>query len=95
MIRPLYDRVVVRRVKETEKTTSGLYIPEQAKEKPAEGEIIAVGTGRSLSNTAELAPLDVKVGERVMFGKYAGTEIEYDGEKLVMLREEEILAVIE
>ena len=94
MIRPLYDRVVVRRIKEGEKIGL-LYVPEQAKEKPAEGEVLAVGTGRSLSNTAALAPLDVKVGERVMFGKYAGTEIEYDGEKLVMLREEEILAVIE
>jgi chaperonin GroES len=94
MIRPLYDRVVVRRVKEDEKKGL-LYIPEQAKEKPAEGVVLAVGTGRSLSNTSELAPLDVKIGERVMFGKYAGTEIEYDGEKLVMLREEEILAVVE
>jgi chaperonin GroES len=91
MIRPLYDRVVVRRVAEEEKIGL-LYIPEQAKEKPARGVVVAVGNGRRLES-GELIPLEVAVNNVVMFGKYSGTEIEYDGEKLLILREDEIFGV--
>jgi chaperonin GroES len=91
MIRPLYDRVVVRRVAEEEKIGL-LYIPEQAKEKPARGVVVAVGNGRRLES-GELIPLEVVVNNVVMFGKYSGTEIEYDGEKLLILREDEIFGV--
>lgn len=93
MIRPLYDRVVVRRVVEEEKSRGGLYIPEQAKEKPAQGEVLAVGQGRR-PDSGGLIPLETKVGDRVLFGKYSGTEIELENEKLLILREDEILAVI-
>jgi chaperonin GroES len=93
MIRPLYDRVVVRRVAEEERSAGGLYIPEQAKEKPAQGEVLAVGQGRRPDNGG-LIPLETKVGDRVLFGKYSGTEIEFEGEKLLILREDELLAVI-
>jgi len=93
MLRPLYDRVVVRRVTEEEKTPGGLFIPEQAKEKPAQGEVLAIGNGRRLES-GELIPLDTKVGDRVLFGKYSGTEIELNGEKLLILREDEILGVV-
>lgn len=92
MIRPLYDRVLVRRVIEEEKSRGGLYIPEQAKEKPAQGEVLAVGQGRR-PDSGGLIPLETKVGDRVLFGKYSGTEIEVDGEKLLILREDEILGV--
>lgn len=90
MIKPLYDRVVVRRVVEEEKHGL-LYIPEQAKEKPAQGEVLAVGQGRKADN-GNVIPLETKVGDRVLFGKYSGTEIKYNGETLLILREEEILA---
>ena len=93
MIRPLYDRVVVRRVVEEERSKGGLFIPEQAKEKPAQGEVLAVGQGRRPDNGG-LIPLETKVGDRVLFGKYSGTEVELDGEKLLILREDEILGVI-
>lgn len=93
MIRPLYDRVVVRRVVEEEKSRGGLYIPEQAKEKPAQGEVLAVGQGRR-PDSGGLIPLETRTGDRVLFGKYSGTEIEIDGEKLLILREDEILAVV-
>jgi len=93
MLRPLYDRVVVRRVNEEEKSRGGLYIPEQAKEKPAQGEVLAVGQGRR-PDSGGLIPLETQLGDRVLFGKYSGTEIEVDGEKLLILREDEILAVI-
>jgi len=93
MLRPLYDRVVVRRVTEEEKTPGGLFIPEQAKEKPAQGEVLAIGNGRRLES-GELITLDTKVGDRVLFGKYSGTEIELNGEKLLILREDEILGVV-
>jgi chaperonin GroES len=93
MIRPLYDRVVVRRVAEEARTASGLYIPEQAKEKPAQGEVLAIGKGRRLES-GELIPLETAVGDKVLFGKYSGTEIEFDGEKLLILREDEILGVV-
>jgi chaperonin GroES len=93
MIRPLYDRVVVRRVLEEERSKGGLFIPEQAKEKPAQGEVLAVGKGRRLES-GELIALETAVGDKVLFGKYSGTEIELDGEKLLILREDEILGVV-
>jgi chaperonin GroES len=93
MLRPLYDRVVVRRVVEEERSKGGLFIPEQAKEKPAQGEVLAVGKGRRLES-GELIALETAVGDKVLFGKYSGTEIELDGEKLLILREDEILGVI-
>lgn len=92
MIRPLYDRVVVRRVAEEEKVGL-LFIPEQAKEKPSRGVVVAVGNGRRLES-GELIPLEVAPNNVVLFGKYSGTEIEFDGEKLLILREDEILGVV-
>jgi chaperonin GroES len=92
-IRPLHDRVVVKRIEEAETMRNGLFIPEVAKEKPQEGQIIATGTGR-LENGV-LVPLDIKDGDYILFGKYSGTEIEINGEKLLILREEEIQAVLE
>ena len=88
--RPLGDRVLVRRVEEEEKTKGGIIIPDTAKEKPQEGEVIAVGAGKR--EKGERVPLDVNVGDRVLFGKYSGSEIKIDGEELLILREEEILA---
>jgi chaperonin GroES len=93
MLRPLYDRILIRRVLEEEKSRGGLYIPEQAKEKPAQGEVLAVGKGRRLES-GELIALETAVGDKVLFGKYSGTEIELDGEKLLILREDEILGVV-
>ena len=92
MLRPLYDRVLVRRVVEEEKSRGGLYIPEQAKEKPAQGEVLAVGQGRR-PDSGGLIELETKVGDRVLFGKYSGTEIEIGDEKLLILREDEILGI--
>ena len=93
-IRPLHDRVIVKRVKEEEKTKGGIIIPDSAKEKPLEGKVIAAGNGKILED-GKVRPLDVKVGDRVLFGKYAGTEIKIEGEEHLMLREEDILGVIE
>lgn len=94
-IRPLHDRVVVRRKEEEEKTAGGIVLPGSAKEKPNQGEVIAVGNGRVLEN-GEVRPLDVKVGDMVVFGKYAGSDtIEVEGEELVILSENDIKAVIE
>lgn len=93
-IRPLYDRVVVRRVEEEKTTASGLIIPDSATEKPSEGEIIAVGKGKTSDNGSIIA-LDVKIGDKVLFGQYAGTEIKVDGETLLMMREGDIVAVVE
>ena len=93
-IRPLRDRVIVRRIEEEEQMRGGLYIPDTAKEKPQEGEVIAVGKGRILDNGSQVA-LDVKVGDRVLFGKYSGTEIKLDGEEYLILREDDVLGVIE
>ena len=87
---PLHDRVVVKRIEEKESIKGGIIIPDSAKEKQQEGEVIAVGTGKR--EKGELVPLDVKVGDRVLFGKYSGTEIKIDDEDLLILREEEILA---
>lgn len=93
-LRPLYDKVIVRRIKEEEKTVSGLVIiPDSNREKPSEGEVLAVGIGRIMSTGGVWFGLEVKVGDHVVFGKYAGTDIIEDGEKLLILREEEILVV--
>jgi chaperonin GroES len=94
-IRPLHDRVIVRRIDANEvKTSGGLYIPDTAKEKPQEGEVVAVGKGKLLENGTRVE-LDVKAGDRVLFGKYSGTEVKIDGEELLIMREDEILGVIE
>ena len=93
-IRPLQDRVIVRRVKEEEKTKGGLYIPDTAKEKPIEGEVVAVGNGKVLED-GTVKKLDVKVGDRVLFGKYSGTEVKIEGEERLIVREDDILAVLE
>ena len=93
-IRPLHDRVIVKRIEEEERTKGGLIIPDTAKEKPQEGKIIAVGKGK-LNEDGKLTPLDVKVNDRVLFGKYSGTEINIDGEEHLIMREEDILGIIE
>ena len=93
-IRPLHDRVIVKRLKEEEKTKGGIIIPDSAKEKPIEGEVIAVGNGK-VQDDGSLRKLDVKVGDRILFGKYSGTEVKVDGEERLILREEDILGVIE
>jgi chaperonin GroES len=91
-MRPLQDRVIVRRAKEEEKTKGGLYIPDTAKEKPIEATVIAVGNGKVLED-GTVRKLDVKAGDRVLFGKYSGTEVKIDGDEHVLLREDDILAV--
>ncbi len=93
-IRPLHDRVVIKRVAEEEKTASGIIIPDTAKEKPLQGEVVAVGNGKILED-GSVRKLDVKEGDRVLFSKYAGTEIKIDGEEYLMMREDDILGVIE
>src|SRR6478735_1114856 len=93
-IRPLQDRLVVKRVEEEEKTKGGIIIPDSAKEKPVEGEVVAVGNGK-VSEDGKVRPLDVKAGDRILFGKYSGTEIKIDGDEHLILREEDILGVIE
>ena len=92
--RPLHDRVVVRRIEQDEKTAGGIIIPDTAKEKPMEGEIIAAGPGASNEN-GQLVPLDVKVGDRVLFGKWSGTEVKLDGEELMIMKESDIMGIIE
>jgi chaperonin GroES len=93
-IRPLQDRVIVRRLEEEEKTKGGIIIPDTAKEKPQEGKVIAVGKGK-LTEEGKLIPLDVKAGDRILFGKYSGTEVKIEGEEHLIMREEDILGVIE
>lgn len=93
-IRPLHDRVIVRRKEEERTTASGIVIPDSATEKPIQGEILAIGKGKILEN-GSVRPLDVKVGDVVLFGKYAGTEVKVDGESLLVMREEDIVGVIE
>src|SRR5215831_14239000 len=93
-IRPLQDRVIVKRLKEEEKTKGGIIIPDTAKEKPLEGKVVAVGNGKLLED-GKLRPLDVKAGDTILFTKYAGTEIKIDGEDHLILREEDILGVVE
>jgi chaperonin GroES len=92
--RPLHDRVVVRRIDAEEKTKGGIIIPDTAKEKPQEGEVIAVGPG-ARDETGKLQPLDVKPGQRVLFGKWSGTEVRIDGEDLLIMKESDIMGVIE
>ena len=91
--RPLHDRVLVRRVEAEEKTAGGIIIPDSAKEKPAEGEIVSVGSG-SRSDDGKVTPLDVKAGDRVLFGKWSGTEVKVDGEDLLIMKESDILGII-
>ena len=93
-IRPLHDRILVKRLAEPDRTAGGLYIPDTAKEKPIEGEIVAVGNGKVLED-GKVRPLDIKAGDRVLFSKYAGTEIKIEGEDHLILREEDVLGVIE
>lgn len=93
-IRPLQDRVIVKRIAEEEKTAGGIIIPDTAKEKPQEGKVIAVGKGK-VSDDGKITPLDVKVNDRVLFGKYSGSEINIDGEEHLIMREEDILGIVE
>jgi len=93
-LKPLNDRVVVRRVEEEEKTAGGIIIPDTAKEKPVQGAVISVGSGKLMEDGSR-RPLDVKAGDRVLFSKYAGTDIKVEGEELLIMREDDILAIIE
>ena len=93
-IRPLQDRLIVRRLDSEEKTAGGLYIPDSAKEKPQQGEVVAVGKGKVREN-GEVQPMDIKKGDKILFGKYSGTEIKLDGDELLIMREDEVLGVIE
>jgi chaperonin GroES len=93
-LRPLQDRIIVKRLEEETKTAGGIFIPETAKEKPQRGQVVAVGNGKK-TEEGKVLPLDVKVGDNVLFGKYAGTEVKVDGEEYLMMREDDILAVIE
>ena len=93
-IRPLYDRVVVKRIEEKENKIGGLFIPDSAKEKPQEGEVVAVGKGKRLED-GKLVALDVQKGDRILFGKYSGSEIRLDGEEYMIMREDEILGILE
>ena len=93
-IRPLYDRIVVKRIDEDEKTASGLIIPDSAKEKPQQGEVVAVGQGKR-NDDGKLIALDVKAGDRILFGKYSGSEIKLDGEEFLIMREDEVLGVLD
>jgi chaperonin GroES len=93
-IRPLHDRVLVRRLEDEKKSPGGIVIPDSAAEKPMQGEIVAVGNGKIQEN-GEQRPLDVKAGDKVLFGKYSGTEVKVDGEELLVMREDDIMGVIE
>jgi chaperonin GroES len=93
-IRPLYDRIVVKRIEEKETIKGGIIIPDSAKEKPQEAEVAAIGKGKRLDD-GKLVPLDVAVGDRILFGKYSGSEIKIDGEDYLILREDEVLGVLE
>jgi len=93
-IRPLQDRVIVKRIAEEEKTKGGIIIPDTAKEKPQEGKVVAVGKGKT-NEDGKLIPLEVKVGDKILFGKYSGSEIKIDGDEHLIMREEDILGVVE
>jgi chaperonin GroES len=93
-IRPLHDRVIVRRMEEERTSAGGIVIPDTAAEKPIQGEVVAVGKGKILEN-GDVRPLDLKVGDRVLFGKYSGTEVKVSGEELLVLREDDIMGVVE
>ena len=92
--RPLHDRVLVRRIEEEQKTAGGIIIPDTAKEKPSEGEVVAVGAGAK-SDSGKVTPLDVKAGDRILFGKWGGTEVKVDGEELLIMKESDIMGIIE
>ena len=93
-IRPLYDRIVTKRIDEQETIRGGIIIPDSAKEKPQEAEVVAIGHGKRLEN-GELVPLDVRVGDRILFGKYTGNEIRLDGEEYIIMREEDVLGILD
>ena len=93
-IRPLHDRVIIKRLEEETKSPGGIVIPDTATEKPIRGKVIAVGKGKILEN-GDVRPLDVKVGDHILFGKYTGTEVKVDGEELLVMREDDVMAVIE
>jgi len=93
-LRPLHDRVIVKRIEEEEKTSGGIIIPDTAKEKPQEGKVIAVGQGKILDN-GKVSPMAVKKGDRILFGKYSGTDIKIDGEEHLIMREDDILAIVQ
>ena len=93
-IRPLYDRIVVKRIEQQEQLQGGLYIPDSAKEKPQEGEVVAVGKGKRLED-GKVIPLDVQAGDRILFGKYSGSDIKLDGQEYLIMREDEVLGILE
>jgi len=93
-IRPLYDRIVVKRIEEKETKVGGLFIPDSAKEKPQEGEVVAVGQGKRTED-GKLIPLDVKAGDRILFGKYSGSDIKIDGNEYLIMREDEVLGILD
>jgi chaperonin GroES len=93
-IRPLYDRIVVKRIETQEQKVGGLFIPDSAKEKPQEGEVVAVGKGKRLED-GKVVPLDVEVGDRILFGKYSGSDIKLDNEEYLIMREEEVLGILD
>ena len=93
-IRPLYDRIVVKRIETQEQKIGGLFIPDSAKEKPQEGEVVAVGKGKRLED-GKVVPLDVQVGDRILFGKYSGSDIKLDNEEYLIMREEEVLGILD
>ena len=92
-VRPLHDRILIRRIEEKETVKGGIIIPDTAKEKPQEGQVLAVGNGKILENGTKV-PLDVKVGDKILFGKYSGTDIKIDGQEYLILREDEVLAIV-
>ena len=93
-IRPLHDRVIVRRMEEERTSAGGIVIPDSATEKPMQGEVISVGNGK-ITDSGEVRPLDVKAGDKILFGKYSGTEVKVDGEELLVMREEDIMGIVE
>jgi len=93
-IRPLYDRIVVKRVEEKEQKIGAIIVPDSAKEKPQEGEVVSVGKGKRLED-GKVVPLDVQVGDRILFGKYSGSDIKIDGEELMIMREDEVLGILD
>ena len=93
-IRPLYDRIVVKRIEEQEQKVGGLFIPDSAKEKPQEGEVVAVGKGKRLED-GKIIPLDVQVGDRILFGKYSGSDIKLDQDEYLIMREDEVLGILD
>lgn len=93
-LRPLQDRIIVKRMEEESKTAGGIFIPETAKEKPQKGEVVAVGNGKKTED-GKIVPIDVKAGDKVLFGKYAGTEIKIEGEEFLIMREDDILGIME